>query len=281
MKLPFPQNEYAQDYRAMLAGRDVFVHDFDGVHYDYADHPDIYDFLGDVKAHVLKNLIPEIPLTFAEMKDIGKASYRETGDGLRYFLPLAADHGYDEAEFRAQVHIDYHRVGCEWALEQCPYLFEPCESTNAGFDALQGKVRHAILTQSCVDNWARPILQHMNRLQFFEQDKLIGFAECGFVTKADSTAPLEMAIKLMNADPRRVAFIEDSLLNLKKAKELSPDILTVYCHHKKPLADVPSYVDMMVPKVHHLNQIAAMAHAPVGTPKYFSAPDLSKLILTP
>ena len=127
-------------------------------------------------------------------------------------------------------------------------------------DSLRGHVEHGILTQSCLANWAQPGLVRQRRLDYF--GVFVGFAEGGFVTKSRSTRPLETVMKLMNARPEETVFIEDSLCNLKKAKELDDRILTVHiCHDQQ--CEIPDYVDIQVAKLPlYLKQHADLYHTP-------------------
>jgi len=282
MRLPFPQNEYARDYRAMLAGRDVFIHDFDGVHYDYedfGDNPTFFDYLAGIKARVMRELIPGLPHCDDELKAIGKSSYLQTGDGLLFFAEIAAGYGLDKEKFRLKIHTEFHRNKCNGAPEMRPDVFARCQETNEAFETLGPNVRHGLLTQSSVTHWARPILdEKMDRLKFFESDVLVGYEDCGFISKRNSVEPLAHALAKMNVDPSRVVFIEDSAENLFMAKKLSPQILTVHCCHGRINEPLPDFIDMRVPKPKHILHLAAEARKPAQ--QHYFMP-YSQLVLTP
>jgi FMN phosphatase YigB (HAD superfamily) len=243
--------------------RRKIVHDYDGVHYDYAVVPDIYGFLGEVKVFLAEKLFPTLleEIGAAELKRIGVESYHKTGDGLRGFVDLAIERlGVDEAEFQRDLHILYNQTNMVRTLQQYPSIFEYCGQTNALMDSLRGYVDHAILTQSCLDNWARPGLIRQQRHDYFKT--FVGFAEGGYVTKSHSTRPLETVMRQMNARPEETIFIEDSLPNLKKAKELDDRILTVHICHGQQCA-VPDYVDIQARKLPiFLSQLATVHHTP-------------------
>ena len=251
------------------AKRRTFIHDYDGVHYDYAIVPDIYAYLGGIKVFLAETLFPAILAEIGpdELKRIGVHYYHSTGDGLRGFVELAMEKmGVDEKEFQRELHILYNKTNLQRTLQDFPGIFAPCSLINRSLDNLRGHVRHGILTQSCVDNWARPGLKLQNRIGYFEEDAFVGFAEGGYVTKSHSTRPLETILKAMGAKPEESVFIEDSLPNLKKAKELDPRILTVHICHGNVCA-VPDHVDIQVCTLDvFLNQVEALYAAPRQQP---------------
>src|SRR5690606_11174262 len=115
--------------------------------------------------------------------------------------------------------------------EECAHLFAVDAELNKLFEDTRDYIRHGVLTQSCVTGWASPFLTMLGRLDYFDPACRLGFVECDFETKAHSTKPLQKAISLMNASPEQVVFIEDTLANIERAKELDPRILTVHIHH--------------------------------------------------
>lgn len=242
--------------------RTFFVHDYDGVHYDYAAFGDVYTFLAGVKVEAVGTMLPDLdPVEVARM---GKESYFKCGDGLKVFVDIAAARGHDAREFRSELHALYHRIGHERTLEQHAGIFAPCADTNRLFSTLRPHIQHGLLTLSCVDNWARPLLMRQERLHYFEGNALIGYAEAGFVSKADSTRPLKMTMDLLGAKPQETVFLEDSLPNLKKAKELDERICTVHVCYGRPQACLPDYVDIQVERPYVLMTQAAALHSPAS-----------------
>lgn len=222
--------------------RSVFVHDFDGVHYPYSGFSDIYEFCGAIKGKVAS---PLLPLSEDKAVRIGKASYRHTGDGLLYFVTIAKQLGMDPITLRDRLYKDYHILQREWVKAQYSHLFLPCPETNAVMDSLVPTgVRHGLLTQSCLTNWAIPQLQSLDRLKYFEKDALCGFAEVGYKTKKASAEPLQQVMFLLNARPEETVFVEDNLDNLQTAKAYNKKILTVLIHHGQSPKEVPDFVDI-------------------------------------
>lgn len=240
--------------------RRFFIHDYDGVHYDYAAFGDVYAFLAGIKVEAVGLLLPD--LDPADVHRMGTESYKKYGDGLKMYVDIADSRGFDRKEFRTELHVLYNRICHQRTLEQYPAVFDPCRDTNSAFDLLRPHAKHGVLTLGCVDNWTKPLLTRQNRLQYFEPHALIGFAETGFVNKADSTEPLRMVMDLLGAKPQETVFFEDSLPNLKRAKELDERICNVYICHGTPLENLPDFVDIQVSKPHHLMMSAARIFTP-------------------
>lgn len=230
--------------------RRVFIHDYDGVHYPYSAFKtdrfeDVYSFLAIAKVAIAKVHLPDLSPEMAF--DMGRRSYRETGDGLGLYLRhLSEVMGVDTAQVRPQLHRDLHIEAYKLIAGNFDHLFAPDANVNTAFERLRGHVNHGLLTQGCVDGWARPLLTLQQRIDYFTQSCLIGFAETNFVTKADSIEPLRLAITSMGAHPEEVVFLEDTLANLKKAKELDPRILTVHIRDTDPHTDY-DFVDLSFP----------------------------------
>ncbi len=236
----------SKDARLTLdAQRTVLIHDLDGVHHRYDGLRDLYDFYAQIKYQTLSPHFPE--MSAEEIKRHGLDSYKQTGDGLLLFHDLAIARGMSKTEaamFRERIFRDFHQAGRQALEAQAPNIFKSCSLTLRLFEDVAPFVRHGLLTQSCGENWGQPILQAQGKLRFFEAGALIDFAACDFVTKAMSVEPLRHIMRLMNARPEQCVFLEDSLANLERAKQLSPEIMTVYICHDLPLAELPSYVDM-------------------------------------
>lgn len=228
------------------ARRRVFIHDYDGVHYAYADFPEINDVLRRAKLLAAATLLPDLSPEEAEV--MAKSSFSVTGNGQGLFVQHAEKIGLDIAKFKRDFHLKLHEEAARIAANDHAHVFAPHDAINAHFESLRGyNVRHGLLTQSCLLNWATPFLTAMNRLHYFEESARHGYAEMGYLTKAESTAPLAGIIERMQADFDEVVFIEDSLPNLEKAKELDSRIFTTFTCHAQPKDDVPDYVDLQTP----------------------------------
>lgn len=224
------------------SSRTVFIHDFDGVHYPNAAIPHLHDLLGHAKAEVAVRMMPS--LAYEDALELGLTSYAQTGNGMSLLERHAKTLGLDADLFQREFHFDLHKSLYASVMKSHASVFSPIAAINAHLENLRGKIRHGLVTQSCLVHWARPHLTALGRLDYFEKNAIFGFAESGFLTKAESTKPLAIAIEALNAKPDEVVFIEDSLANLKRAKELDEKILTVYTCHDHPLEAVPDYVDL-------------------------------------
>lgn len=227
------------------ARRRVFIHDYDGVHYAYADFPEINAVLRRAKILAAAELLPDLAREEAEV--MAKTSFGLTGNGQGLFVQYAEKCGLDIARFKRDFHLKMHEEAARIASSDHAHVFAPNEAINAHFESLRGQVRHGLLTQGCLKHWATPFLTAMNRLQYFEEGARFGYAEMGYLTKAESTRPLAVAIEAMKADFDEVVFIEDSLPNLEKAKELDSRIFTALTCHAEPIEDLPDYIDLQTP----------------------------------
>ena len=240
--------------------RDAWIHDLDGVHHNYEGLGDIYEFYGRMKYLAFQEKFSH--LNEDQIVSMGKKSFRQHGDGLLIFLEHALEIGIAKQSSKFMFLEDlfryFHKVKFEHATTE---MLTPCVETNAGFNAMAGRVRHGMLTQGCLPNWGIPTLNAKKRFQFFERHACLDFHDVGYVTKKLSPIPLKMAIKALDTSPERVVFIEDSLDNLATAKKLDRNIMCVYVHNKKPLDALPDYVDLQVPDLKTLVQMGAKLHA--------------------
>ena len=260
--------------QTLTSDRKFLVHDFDGVHYDVDGFkPDIYTFCAAIKADVASIMFPFMKAARAEK--IGRKSYDRTGDGLNYFTRIAEKLGILDDRFTDRMHIEYHRMQRMRTMETNAHLFVPCERTNIAFDRLQESgVRHGLLTQSCLINWAVPQLKELDRLKYFDADALCGFAEVGYRSKKDSIEPIKYAVNRLGAEPSQIVFLEDNLDNLKRAKEYDERILNVHIVHSRRFDSVPDYVDIRVERPANIAELALSVINPARTYSYPARPEL-------
>ncbi len=261
--------------QALTAKRTVFIHDLDGVHYPYHLFGDITDFCGDIKATVAPLLLEG--LDAVEAKKLGRNSYLTTGDGLHVFVEMARERGLNADDFRETIHRDYHVLQLTKVRELYPHVLGRSEKTVGLFESLRPHVRHGMITQSCRETWAAPVLTDLGHIGFFDQPSIFGFREFGWHKKAESTEPLRRIVNHMGAQPDQCIFIEDNLDNLKKAKEFSGDLLTVFLCHNKPRTPVPDFVDIQTENLSSLFDMAARVHC---VPRLQTRPKPAALILS-
>jgi len=105
--------------------------------------------------------------------------------------------------------------------------------------------RHVILTFA-VRDWAKRVLEHTKLAEFFEPDYILGAEDYNFEDKAHSARGILTALELTGATPDEVLFVEDTLPNLKPAKEKA-GVNTAYLHHSRPMNDNDmGFVDLKV-----------------------------------
>ncbi|PZO88843.1 MAG: hypothetical protein DI626_00785 [Micavibrio aeruginosavorus] len=244
--------------QALTAERDIVIFDCDGVFYSWRHYAKgasdtvpsdpmhhAKRFCAEVKADVVPLLLPV--LTRDEAAILGKRSYEETGDGLRYFVELATQHGFDANEFREQLHIAYHQLQFKRITESYPEVLAPCLESGQHMQALaSGGVNFGVLSQSCRDNWLKPLLGSKNILNHIKPEHLFGFKEFGWNEKSINAKGLGIIMDVMEADPSRVVFVEDTKKNLYPVKAEYPDVLTVHINDWHMPTPEDDYIDVAV-----------------------------------
>lgn len=105
--------------------------------------------------------------------------------------------------------------------------------------------RHVILTFA-VRDWAKRVLDYTKLAEFFETDHILGAEDYNFEDKAHSARGILTVLELTGANPDEVLFVEDTLPNLKPAKE-EAGVNTAYLHHNRPMNDNEmDFVDLKV-----------------------------------
>ena len=105
--------------------------------------------------------------------------------------------------------------------------------------------KHVILTYAIRD-WAKRVLDHTRLAEFFDADYILGAEDYNFEDKAHSARGILTALELTGNNPDEVMFVEDTLPNLKPAKE-EAGVNTVYLHHNRPMNDNEmGFVDLEV-----------------------------------
>lgn len=239
--------------------RTVFIHDFDGVYYDYNAVSNFVDYLCRCGGRAGATLLPTLDQTAATK--IHHDSFFAHGMAHVGFLEIAAAHGFNDREFATAYYRAYHAHIYNGLKDECAAWLKISPTLPKLFAQLEGHVRHGLLTQSSLNEWAKPLLQDYGLLRFFDPRCLLGFEECDQELKPISTKPLALAMQRLDAKPWQTVFIEDSSRNLAKAKELHLDILTVYICGKKPLAELPAHIDIQVDTLERFIQAAVNLHS--------------------
>ena len=121
----------------------------------------------------------------------------------------------------------------------------PCTETPQLMDQMRD-YHHVILTLAIRD-WAHRVLDHTGLAEFFQPDFILGAEDYNFEDKAHSPRGILTALEKTGANPDEVLFVEDTLPNLKPAKEKA-GVNTAYLHHNRPMNDNQdmSFVDVNV-----------------------------------
>ena len=168
--------------------------------------------------------------------------YKTFHDCYGAFDPVIIHYGLDLEETRLRLFKKHYATLYELLMKHCPAIFGDTTELVDAFRGLSGRVKHGILSQCCMESFGIPVLDKLGILPFFEPKAILGLDQVGFVKKAESTKPLRVVLKLMDADPEYTYFVEDTLANLERASEIK-GLRCIYINHGKPLDKLPSFVE--------------------------------------
>ena len=167
--------------------------------------------------------------------------YKTFHDCYGAFIPVIIHCGLDVEKSRLRLFKKHYAMLFELLIKHCPDIFGDTTELVDAFRGISGRVKHGILSQCCMESFGIPALDKLGILPFFEPKAILGLDQVGFVKKAESTKPLRVALKLMDADPEHTYFVEDTLPNLERASEIK-GLRCIYINHGKPLDSLPSFV---------------------------------------
>lgn len=123
-------------------------------------------------------------------------------------------------------------------------MITPCEETPSLMQFMRDH-HHVILTYATKE-WANRVLEHTKLSEFFNPDFILGAEDYNFEDKAHSPRGILTALDRIGGNPEDIMFVEDTLPNLKPAKE-NAGVNTVYLHHNRPQNDNEmGFVDLSV-----------------------------------
>jgi len=123
-------------------------------------------------------------------------------------------------------------------------MIDPCAET-PDLMRFMDEHRHVILTYATRD-WAHRILDHTGLTDFFHPDFILGAEDYNFEDKAHSPRGILTAMDKIGGNADEAMFVEDTLPNLKPAKDHA-GVHTVYLHHNRPTNDNEmDFVDLSV-----------------------------------
>jgi FMN phosphatase YigB (HAD superfamily) len=167
--------------------------------------------------------------------------YKSFHDCYGAFIPVIIHCGLDVEKTRLRLFKKHYAMLYELLIKHCPDIFGDTTELVDAFRGISGRVKHGILSQCCMESFGIPALDKLGILPFFEPKAILGLDQVGFVKKAESTKPLRVALKLMDADPEHTYFVEDTLPNLERASEIK-GLRCIYINHGKPLDTLLSFV---------------------------------------
>jgi FMN phosphatase YigB (HAD superfamily) len=123
-------------------------------------------------------------------------------------------------------------------------MIDPCVETPSRMEFMRNH-HHVILTYATKE-WAHRILDHTGLKEFFHPDFILGAEDYNFEDKSHSSRGIMTALDKIGGNGNEVMFVEDTLPNLKPAKE-DAGVYTTYLHHNRPTNDNEmDFVDLTV-----------------------------------
>ncbi len=198
-----------------------------------------YALCHDAHAEIAIEVFPM--LSTEEVQYLVDECYKTFHDCYGAFVPVIVYYGLDLEDTRLRLFKKHYAILYELLMKYCSDIFGDTTDLIDAFRGSSGYVKHGILSQCCMESFGIPVLEKLGILPFFEPEAILGLDQVGFVKKAESTKPLRVVLELMDADPERSYFVEDTLANLERASEIK-GLHCIYINHGKPLDKLPSFV---------------------------------------
>lgn len=230
-----------KDISGLFTQTDGIVWDLDGVHYSYAPLPVLSNQSAQFAVDAVRHFLPHLPLQDAFEK--AALGFKVHGSSCMGFEEDAAAAGLDVSTFRHGVFECFQAKLFAYIRDNHPQAWSANPAAVAAFDETANHLRHGIATHSSSCNWAKPLLDRLGLRPYFNDRAIIGMSDVDFASKARSARAIIMSLDALELRPERAAFVEDTVHHLQRARELHPDMRTVYIHHGKPLDTLPDYVD--------------------------------------
>lgn len=171
-----------------------------------------------------------INVTLEEGMEIAQKGWQEHRNSNHYFIENYGI-GKNEAHVGMFTHINQNMI-------------IPCEETPSLMHNMQ-EYRHVILTYATKE-WANKVLNHAGLIDYFQPNMILGAEDYNFEDKAHSARGILTALDRIGGNAEEVLFVEDTLPNLRPAKE-EAGVHTVYLHHNRPMNDNDmDFVDLTV-----------------------------------
>lgn len=222
------------------------IWDIDGVKYNPADCPGLASMWSEAVGKSACAMLPGLDL--AEACAISTISFKRYGSSIIGFKDKAGQAGVDMRQFRDFVFNDSQKNLSQAVITLYPALFCPESELIAAFQSCATRgVQHGVATHSSIRQWVRPMFTAQGILPFFNATAMVGWDDVGYLNKAKSALAVRTSLKALGAEPARAAFVEDTAVNLERAKaDIHPDLFTVYVHKGTPVSPQPDYIDLQV-----------------------------------
>lgn len=239
------------DIKTAIFDLDDFLYDGDSAHSDIADM---------AKARAVCDLFPD--MDYDEARRLSRESFEKYHDAFSAYIPFAEQHGETEQSFRQKIHYAFHEAFLPLIKEKRPDFFHHTHPNVPYFETLQSRLTFALLTHSCADRWAKPVLSEMNIRHVFQDEHILGYEQFNFKSKGAFPDAIALALERTNTAPEHALWGEDSVRALVVAKKHYPAITTVLRLYG-PLSSINEeflpYIDVVIGKpfdlLDHLVQI--------------------------
>jgi putative hydrolase of the HAD superfamily len=155
-----------------------------------------------------------------------------------------ASRSFEENRYSGLVFIQKYNipfVDLHWLTDQ--YLDHSVVAVCAETESVFSRTTHdhALITHAS-SNWAINVLNRLGLKKCFPDERIFGFENYDFESKARSRRPFEMALASINLNPQDVVMVEDTVENLRVPHEMG--MTTILVHHGQVPQDLPDYVDI-------------------------------------
>lgn len=169
-----------------------------------------------------------VPLRMDEAIEFAWKSHAQTGQSILHFL-----RDYDITP--ADMHECYHGFIDEKIINAAEQVSDRLMIMSEDMG-----LSHVIITHAS-RSWAHRVLKHLGLDHIFSDERIIAKEDYEFQSKCESNLPFEMGLERLSADKAQSIVIEDTIKNLKTAKELG--LATAVFHHGQPPEPCPDYID--------------------------------------
>lgn len=189
----------------------------------YASSDTVYDTFNNAVARAA--IAWGIDIDFETARAMARQSFLETRFSALHFIERY-DIPFPELHYLIDGFLDHTTV-------------DTCRHTTDMFARVGGD--HALITHAGRP-WALNVLDRLGLRPWFPDERIFGFENYDFQSKAKSRRPFEMALSSINRNPGDVAMVEDTVENLRVPHEMG--MTTILVHHGDTPADIPDFVDI-------------------------------------